>query len=75
MQPVARFIPSHVDYKADPENVPLVLSVLLLGESVEPIRDLIDISFLLLERRHRENETVTVNTAQSYATYSQQGVM
>jgi len=74
-QPVARFIRSHKDYKADRENAPVVPSTLLLDESVEPIRDLIVVSFLLLERRRRENETATVNMAQSYAILGQQGVV
>jgi len=55
-QPVARFIRSHKDYKSDRENAPVVPSMLLLDESVEPICDFIVISFLLLERRRRETE-------------------
>ena len=48
--------------------------MLLLDESVEPIRDFVVISFLLLERRRRETETATVNQAQSYAICGQTGV-
>jgi hypothetical protein len=61
--PVARFIRTHKDYKVDRENPPVVPSTLLLDERVEPIRDLILVSFLLLERRRRETETATVNRA------------
>ena len=68
MQPVARFIRSHKDYKVNRESPPVVPSTLLLDETVEPIRDLILISFLLLERRRRETETSTVNRARSEAT-------
>jgi hypothetical protein len=70
---VVRFIRSYKDFKADRENPPVVPSTLLLDESAEPIRDLIVISFLLLERRRRETETATVNQAQSYATFGQTG--
>jgi len=70
-QPVARFIRSYKDYKANREHPPVVPSKLLLDESVEPIRDLIVISFLMLERRRRETETATVNHAQSLAIYGQ----
>jgi hypothetical protein len=66
---VARFIRSYKDYKADRENPPVVPSTLLLDKSVEPIRDFIVISFLLLERRHRVTETATVNRAQAFAFY------
>ncbi|KAH9995681.1 hypothetical protein BJV74DRAFT_757952, partial [Russula compacta] len=68
-QPVARFICSHKDYKVNRENPPVVPSTLLLDESVEPIRDFIVISFLLLERRRRETETSTANRARSFALY------
>jgi len=70
---VARFIRSYKDFKVDRENPPVVPSMLLLDESVEPIRDFVVISFLLLERRRRETETATVNHAQSYAIYGQNG--
>jgi hypothetical protein len=70
---VVRFIRSYKDFKADRENPPVVPSTLLLGESVEPIRDFIVISFLLLERRRRETEAATVNQAQSYAILGQSG--
>jgi hypothetical protein len=66
---VARFIRSYKDFKVDRENPPVVPSMLLLDESVEPIRDFVVISFLLLERRRRETETATVNQAQPYAMY------
>jgi len=66
-QPVARFIRSYKDFKVDRENPPVVPSMLLLDGSVEPIRDFVTISFLLLERRRRETETSTVNVARSYA--------
>ena len=72
-QPVARFIRSYKDFKVDRENPPVVPSTLLLDESVEPIRDFITISFLLLERRRRETETATVNQAQTLATFGQYG--
>ena len=65
---MARFIRSHKDYKVNRENPPVVPSALLLDETVEPIRDLVLISFLLLERRRRETETSTVNRARSEAT-------
>jgi len=74
-QPVARFIRSHRDYKADRENAFMVRSMLVLDESVVPIRDFIVVSFLLLERRRREIETATANMARSYATYGQHGVV
>jgi hypothetical protein len=67
---VARFIRSYKDYKADRENPPVVPSTLLLDKSVEPIRDFIVISFLLLERRRRVNEIANVNQAQ-FAIYGQ----
>ena len=70
---MARFIRSYKDFKVDRENPPVVPSMLLLDESVEPIRDFVIISFLLLERRRRETETATVNLAQSYAISSQIG--
>jgi len=73
-QPVARFIRSYKDFKSDRENPPVVPSTLLLDEIVEPIRDFIIISFLLLERRRRETETATVNRAQAHATFGQSGV-
>lgn len=41
--------------------------MLLFDETVEPIRDLVVISFLLLERRRRETETETENRARWYA--------
>jgi hypothetical protein len=72
--PVARFIRTYKDYKADRENPPVVPSTLLLDESVEPIRDFILVSFLLIERRRRETETATVNRAQALAIYGQNGV-
>ncbi|KAI0303599.1 hypothetical protein B0F90DRAFT_1815910 [Multifurca ochricompacta] len=68
-QPVARFIRTYKDYNANRENPPVVPSALLLDESVEPIRDFIVISFLLLERRRRETETATVSRARSLAIY------
>jgi hypothetical protein len=64
---VARFIRSFKDYRVDRENPPVVPSTLLLDETVEPIRDFVVISFLLLERRRRETETEIVNRADSYA--------
>lgn len=64
---MARFIRSYKDYRVDRENPPVVPSTLLLDETVEPIRDFVVISFLLLERRRRESETETVNRAESYA--------
>lgn len=67
---MARFIRSYKDYKADRENPPVVPSTLLLDKSVEPIRDFIVISFLLLERRRRVNEIANVNQAQ-FAIYGQ----
>ena len=67
---MARFIRSYKDYKADRENPPVVPSTLLLDKSVEPIRDSIVISFLLLERRRRVNEIANVNQAQ-FAIYGQ----
>jgi hypothetical protein len=70
---VARFIRSYKDFKIDRENPPVVPSMLLLDESVEPIRDFVIISFLLLERRRRETETATVNLARSYAISAQIG--
>ncbi|KAH9052980.1 hypothetical protein EDB83DRAFT_1185978 [Lactarius deliciosus] len=69
--PVARFIRTYKDYKADRENPPVVPSTLLLDESAEPIRDFILVSFLLLERRRRETETATVNRADSLAVFGQ----
>jgi hypothetical protein len=71
--PVARFIRTHKDYRIDRENPPVFPSTLLLDESVEPIRDFIVVSFLLLERRRRETETATVNRAQALAVFSQNG--
>ena len=65
-QPVARFIRSYKDVKVDRENPPVVPSTLLLDESVEPIRDFIVISFLLLERRRRETEASTANIVEAY---------
>lgn len=70
---MARFVRSYKDFKVDRENPPVVSSTLLLDETVEPIRDFIVISFLLLERRRRETEAATVNQAQSYATFGQSG--
>ena len=67
--PVARFIRTHKDYKVDRENPPVVPSTLLLDERVEPIRDFILVSFLLLERRRRVTETSTVNGAQAMAVF------
>ena len=64
---MARFIRSYKDYRVDRENPPVVPSTLLFDGSVEPIRDLVVISFLLLERRRRETETATVNRARSEA--------
>jgi hypothetical protein len=64
---VARFIRSRKDYGVDRENPPVVPSMLLFDETVEPIRDLVVISFLLLERRRRETETETENRARWYA--------
>jgi hypothetical protein len=64
---VARFIRSHKDYRVNRESPPVVPSTFLLDESVEPIRDLVLISFLLLERRRRETETSTVNLARTGA--------
>jgi hypothetical protein len=72
---VARFICSYKDYRVDRESPPVVPSTLLLDESVEPIRDLVVISFLLLERRRRETETSTVNRARSEAAFSLSGVL
>jgi len=72
-QPVARFIRSYKDVKVDRENPPVVPSTLLLDKSVEPIRDFIVISFLLLERRRRETETSTANIIQAYGAYGQSG--
>ena len=69
--PVVRFIRTYKDYKVDRENPPVVPSTLLLDERVEPIRDFILVSFLLIERRRRETETATVNRAQALATYGQ----
>lgn len=68
---MARFIRSYKDYKANREHPPVIPSKLLLDESVEHIRDLIVISFLMLERRRRETETATINRAQSFASYGQ----
>jgi hypothetical protein len=73
-QPVARFIRSYKDYKTDRENPPVVPSTLLLDQRVEPIRDFIVTSFLLLERRRRETETATINRAQSGAINGMIGV-
>jgi hypothetical protein len=70
---VARFIRKYRDIKVDRENPPVVPSTLLLDESVEAIRDFIVISFLLLERRRRENETSVVNQARAGAIYGQFG--
>lgn len=72
--PVARFIRTYKDYKVNRENPPVVPSTLLLDERVEPIRDFILVSFLLIERRRRETETATVNAAQAHAIYGQNGV-
>jgi len=66
---VARFVFSHKVFKTDRENAPVIPSTLLLDESVEPIRDFIVVSFLLLERRRRETETATVSMARAYAIY------
>jgi hypothetical protein len=62
---VARFIRSYKDYSVDRESPPVVPSTLRIDECVEPIRDFVVISFLLLERRRRETETATVNRARS----------
>ncbi|KAN0134594.1 hypothetical protein V8E53_007740 [Lactarius tabidus] len=67
--PVARFIPTHKDYKVDRENPPVVPSTMLLDERVEHIRDFIIVSFLLLERRRRETETATVNRSQNVSVF------
>jgi hypothetical protein len=67
---VARFIRSYKDYMVDRSNPPVVPSTLLFDESVEPIRDLVVISFLLLERRRRETETSTANRARFDALFS-----
>ncbi|KAI9463221.1 hypothetical protein BJY52DRAFT_1115801 [Lactarius psammicola] len=72
--PVARFIRTYKDYKTDRENPPRVPSTLLFDERVEPIRDFILVSFLLLERRRRETETATVNRADSLAIWGQNSV-
>jgi hypothetical protein len=71
---VARFIRSYKDYRVDRESPPVVPSTLLFDGSVEPIRDLVVISFLLLERRRRETETSTINRARSQAAFSLSGV-
>jgi hypothetical protein len=68
---VARFIRLCKDYGVDRENPPVVPSTLLFDETVEPIRDFVVISFLLLERRRRETETETINRARSYAVFGQ----
>ncbi len=62
---MARFIRSYRDYRVDRENPPVVPSTLLLDKTMEPIRDSVVVSFLLLERRRRETETATVNRAYS----------
>ena len=63
---MARFIRSYKDYSVDRESPPVVPSTLRIDEcGVEPIRDFVVISFLLLERRRRETETATVNRARS----------
>ena len=72
---MARFIRSYKDYRVDRESPPVVPSTLLFDESVEPIRDLVVISFLLLERRRRETETSTINRARSEAAFSLSGVL
>jgi hypothetical protein len=64
---VARFTPSRKDYKIDRENPPVVPSMLLFDETVESIRDLAVVSFLLLERRRGETETETENRTRWYA--------
>jgi len=56
--PVSRFIRKHKDYKISLVN-PVVPSTLLLDESVEPIRDIILVSFLLLEHRRRKSKRAT----------------
>ena len=72
---MARFIRSYKDYRVDRESPPVVPSTLLFDESVQPIRDLVVISFLLLERRRRETETSTINRARSEAAFSLSGVL
>ena len=72
---MARFIRSYKDYRVDRKSPPVVPSTLLFDESVEPIRDLVVISFLLLERRRRETETSTINRARSEAAFSLSGVL
>lgn len=72
---MARFIRSYKDYREDRENPPVVPSTLLIDESVEPIRDFVVISFLLLERRRRETETATVNRARSGAAFGWSNVL
>ena len=62
---MARFIRSHKDYGVNRKSPPVVPSTLRIDEGVEPIRDFVVISFLLLERRRRETETATVNRARS----------
>ena len=68
---MARFIRSYRDYGVDRENPPVVPSTLLFDDTVEPIRDFVVISFLLLERRRRENETETANRARPFALFAQ----
>ena len=68
---MARFIRSYKDYGVDRENPPVVPSTLLFDETVESIRDFVVISFLLLERRRRENETETANRARPFALFAQ----
>ena len=72
---MARFIRTYKDYRVDRENPPVVPSTLLFDGSVKPIRDLVVISFLLLERRRRETETSTINRARSEAAFSLSGVL
>jgi len=70
--PVARFIRGYKDYKVNLINPPVVPSTLLLDERVEPIRDFILVSFLLLERRRRETEKAN-HRAHHHALLAQNG--
>jgi len=69
--PVSRFIRKHKEYKISLMNPPVVPSTLLLDESVEPIRDIILVSFLLLEHQRRESQRASINQGLAAASMAQ----
>ncbi|KAI0067176.1 hypothetical protein BV25DRAFT_1876918 [Artomyces pyxidatus] len=61
-EPVVRFVRARKELKGPGQP-----SILLVDDRVERMRDMIVVSFLLLERRRRENETETASRASALA--------